>query len=295
MNKHLCRKFKTLVLSGLVWALLWDGVIASEQLPALRVIQSGHSLTDGLIEPLTIMVRANSILGGTLDKATIPGSTMEWRWQKARDTDPKWADIMADYDVLAITERVALTTTMSYHDSKRWALHWASHAWKYGADGNGARTVLYASWVSIESGPRYKNTNKDPEGHLSFSERLPLEMTRWQSILEYVNVNRPDGMPKMEIIPGPLIMARAYEDIEAGAAPGLNDIRDLFKDDIHTNPKGAYLMALAHFAVIYGGNLRDLPKGMLLMQGGPSRDQVEWMQGLVSDVLAEYAARELKS
>lgn len=288
MTVHHSNGIKALVLASFACMALGIGAAASERLPALRVVQSGHSLTDGVVGPLETMVRVTSMRGGKLDKATIPGSPMDWRWNNASNPDIRQPEVMARYDILAITERVALSNTMNYHDSKHWALHWAGHAWEHGANGGGARSVLYASWVNIESGPGFENPYNDPEGHLTFRERLPLEMVRWQSILDHVNANRPNGMPEMEMIPGPLIMARAYDDIASGTAPGFNDINDLFSDSIHPNEMGAYLIALAHFAVIYDGDPRGLPPTGLA-QGGPDKVQAAWMQEIVWDVLTEYA------
>ncbi|MFY9211269.1 MAG: hypothetical protein WAO69_09100 [Aestuariivita sp.] len=273
-----------LAMFSLLWVVTGAPTAASERLPALRVVQSGHSLTDTILAPLTLMVRATSMRGGRLDKATIPGSPMEWRWNNATSPDIRQPAVMAEYDVLAITERVALTTTLEPHESKIWALRWAEHAWAAGA-----RSVLYASWVNVESGPGFDNDNNDPEGHLPFRDRLPLEMARWESIQAYVNDNRSPDMPEMTMIPGPLIMARAYDEIAAGRAPGLSDIRDLFADDIHLNEMGSYLIALGHFAVIYGGDLLGLPQGVPA-RGGPDKAQAEWMQRLVREVLADYAA-----
>jgi|GEM_PF-6681244 len=47
-------------------------------------------------------------------------------------------------------------------------------------------------------------------------------------------------------------MAAAYDAIAAGEAPGISAVEDLFDDNIHVNDAGAYLIALAHFAVLYG-------------------------------------------
>ena len=262
----------------------------AERLPALRVVQSGHSLTDPIIAPLTRMVQATSIRGGALDKATIPGSPMDWRWANATRPDIRDPDVMAGYDVLAITERVPLSTTLEPHKSREWALRWYNHAWTHGNSGRGARSVLYASWVDINSGSGYDNRYNDPEGEIPFRDRLSIEMDRWDAILKHVNQNRPDSSPVMQMIPGPLIMARAYDEISAGRAPGLGGFDELFTDHIHLNAMGAYMIALAHYAVIYDADPRGLPHGVPA-RGGPSKEQAAWMQSLVWDVLGDYRAK----
>lgn len=262
-------------------------VSAQERPLTLRVVQSGHSLTDGLFDPLRNMIRASGVRQPVIDKSTMPGSPMDWRWEKAdpnSGTDARY-DI-ANYDLLVLTERVPVESTILYHDSHGQALHWFNHAWTNGNAGNGAETILYASWVNIESGPNYTSEYHDEEGHIPFRDRMPLEMARWESIRDHVNANRPAGSPEMKLIPGPLLMAAIYDEIEAGRAPGLTDISDLFLDGIHVNDLGAYYIALAHYAVIFGRDPRGLPHRTDIAPP-QSVEQARWMQDLVWRVLSE--------
>jgi hypothetical protein len=253
---------------------------AQERPLTQRVIQSGHSLTDGIFDPLRELVKIAGNPAVVIDKSTIPGSPMDWRW--SHKTEPDARHDIADYDTLVLTERVALSGTMPWHNSPQEALRWFINAWTKGQDGNGAETILYATWVSIDSGPNFENPYKDPEGHIPFRDRLPLEMAQWETIQSYVNDNRPAGSPPMRMIPGPVLMAAIYDEIAAGNAPGIARISDLFSDDIHLNDLGNYYIALAHFAVIYG---RD-PRGMQNL-AGVTLDQARFMQDLVWRVLSE--------
>lgn len=259
-------------------------------LPILRIVESGHSLTDGVMEPLSDMINAAGGRGTTLVKSTIPGSPMEWRW----GNDPGYGqphlvkpEDMARFNLMVNTERVTLSNTLPYHKSEEFALRWFNQAWEYGNDGKGAASILYASWVNIDSGPDFENPYKDPDGLIPLRERFPLEMVMWEQILDHVNDNRPEGSPAMKMIPGPLIMADAYDQIAAGTAPGLTQFSDLYADMIHANELGNYLIALAHFAVIYNRDPRGLPAGVPA-RGGPSREQADWMQDLVWRVVSSY-------
>ena len=255
-----------------------------------RTIHSGHSLTDPIVPMLDAMVAA---LGGAaarervIDRSTIPGSPMDWRWDNRNEHMPDARHQIADYELLVITERVSLSGTMPWHRSEEMALRWFVHAWENGDDGNGAQTILYASWVRTDSGPDFDNPHDDPEGHLPFRERLPLEMARWKEILDHVNHHRPAGSPAMRMIPGPLIMAAAYDAIAAGQAPGLSRLEDLFTDAIHVKDAGAYLIALAHLGVIYGRDPRTLP-ARLGRRPVPAQETAVWMQRLVHEVLRDY-------
>lgn len=264
---------------------------AAETRPySTRVIHSGHSLTDPIVPVLDAMVVAvgkQDARGRQNARSTIPGSPMEWRWDHRVEHDPDARHDIADYALLVITERVPLSNTVPWHRSGEMALRWFTHAWTMGNTGQGAATILYATWVDTNSGPDFENPYGDPEGHLPFRERLPLEMAQWQAIADQVNAQRPAGSPVMRVIPGPLIMAAVYDAIAADQAPGLSRIEDLFTDMIHLNPQGAYLIALAHLAVIYGTDPRKLTSGL----GGiatPAPATADWMKQLVHDVLLHY-------
>lgn len=258
-----------------------------------RVIQSGHSLTDPIPDPLRALVVAGGFRGAVIDSSTIPGSPMEWRWKNPSNQPDARVEI-GNYDVLVLTERVALSNTLPFHNSEEEALRWFTHAWTEGNGGKGAETVLYATWVDIDSGPGADNPHNDSEREIPFRERLTLEMAGWEKIQSHVNANRPDGSPSMRMIPGPLLMARMYDAIAAGQAPGLSDISDLFKDSIHLNDLGAYYIALAHYAVIYERDPRGLPN-RLGMSTSPSRELATWMQEMVWNVVTEYEGSGVSS
>lgn len=277
-------------------ALLAPGLRAeaadgTDDIFALRVIQSGHSLTDPIVPMLNAFLTGLGMPASRplpITKSTIPGSPMQIRWEDG--LDPADADArrdIADYDVLVVTERVSLANTLPWHDSEGYALRYFENSWSRGRGGEGAETILYASWIDVASGPDAENLFNDPEAHVPFRERLPLEMARWQQIADHVNANRPEGSPPMRVIPGPLIMAAVYDAIAAGEAPGLSRIEELFSDNIHINETGAYLIALAHFGVIYNRDPRMVPARVGGM-GPQDAATAEWMQELVHEVLLDY-------
>ncbi|KPQ07646.1 MAG: hypothetical protein HLUCCA12_04420 [Rhodobacteraceae bacterium HLUCCA12] len=248
-----------------------------------RVILSGHSLTDPMDRALPQLVRAAGGPAGTIALSTIPGAPMDWRWNNRTHPPDARTDI-GDFDVMVQTERVALSGTRPWHNSDEEALRWARHGWENGADGQGAEVLLYATWVSLDTGPGH-DTHGDPDRDLPWRERLDREFAGWEAIMAQVNANRPEGAPPMRMIPATLVMAEVHDAIEAGEAPaGLSDIRQLFTDDIHLSPMGAWLVALTHYAVIYARDPRGLP--------GPDRqaapELVDWAQDLVWRVVTGY-------
>lgn len=257
----------------------------------LRVVMSGHSLTDPIPTPLIEMVQAVSGAPSEeikIDNSSIPGSPAEHRWIQELNLPIDARRDIANYDMLVLTERVPVRSTLQYHHSHDIALTWFTHAWKNGNGGKGAETVWYASWISWMSGPGNDDKYDLPDEQLiPFRERLDLEMGDWQDIADYVNRKRPDGSPRMRVIPGPKVMAAVYDAIMAGTAPGLTAMKELFEDNIHPNRKGAYLIALAHYAVMY---LRDPHEIPILRndEGWPSPEQQDWMKDLVWEVVRAY-------
>ncbi|QDA36289.1 hypothetical protein E4191_19455 (plasmid) [Paracoccus liaowanqingii] len=275
-----------------VGTLITSGLAQASELNSfsMRVVHSGHSLTDPIVPVLDMMVAAagqQEARSRVIDRSTTPGSPMDWRWDHRNEYMPDARHDIADYDTLVLTERAPLSNTVQWHDSENMALKWFSHAWNEGNKGAGARTILYATWVHTDSGPDFDNPYDDPDGHLTFRERLPLEMERWQITADEVNENRPDGSAPLRVIPGPLIMAAAHDAIAAGTAPGLNEIEDLFLDTIHLNAQGSYLIALAHLAVIYGFDPRNLTNFPVRVEV-PDPATADWMKQLVHDVLKDY-------
>lgn len=255
----------------------------------LRMVMSGHSLTDPIPHPLEALVKAaggQQSRGMVIDSSTIPGSPAEHRWENDLNLPVDARRDIAKYDLLVLTERVAVRATLEWHHADRIALTWFEHAWKKGRGGKGAETVYYASWIGLDSGkPSAWDQTEDQK--LPFRERLDVEMTAWQSIADFVNANRPQGSPPMRVIPGPKIMAAVYDAIKAGTAPGLSRMQELFEDDIHVNAKGAFLIALAHYAVIYGRDPREIP-GLRGEPGWPTAAQQGWMKDLVWRVVSTY-------
>ena len=257
----------------------------------LRVIMSGHSLTDPVPHPLTILVQAAGgpkSRGMVIDNSSIPGSTAKFRWEHELDLPVDARRDIANYDLLVVTERVPVRSAIGWEEAVKYTQQWFDLAWSAGNGGKGAATIYYASWVDIRSGPGNTDEYDLPDERLiPLRERLDLEMGSWQEVADQVNAARPEGSPPMRVIPGPKIMAAVLDAIAAGTAPGLTSIQDLFEDTIHPNAKGGFLIALAHYAVIYGRDPRTLPN-LRGEPGWPTAEQADWMKALVWDVLRAY-------
>lgn len=251
-----------------------------------RVIQSGHSLTDPIPELLERLIVAAGGQPIRVARSTIPGSPMQYRWDNRVGYDqPEARYDMDRYDVLVITERVPLINAIPYHDTMGEAAKWTKLAWTEGNGGKGAETILYASWVSIDTGPDFAAEPGDVDKQMPWPDRLIKEYGDWRSIQDHMNANLPSGAPKVRMIPGPLLMRAIYDDIQRGKVPGVDRIKDLFEDDIHTSDLGSYAVALLHFAVIYERDPRDLPR----IKGGPRNAKLDaYLRALVWSIVTTH-------
>ena len=264
------------LIAGAIVAVLLAGPALARVWPLdLRVVMSGHSLTDPVRDPLEAMIRAAGGPRATVELSTIPGSPLEWRWNNAPGLDLRAR--VADFDVVVLTERVALSNTVPYHNTAEYALRFSRLAWEAGA-----QVVLFASWVTLETGPAFAGQGADPDAGLAWRERLDRELLAWEAIRDFVNAQRPQGAPEMRLIPAISVMAALYDEIAAGRAP-IDDIAVLFRDDIHPSALGAWVVALAHYAVIYG---RD-PSGLTRPEG-LSPAVAAWFEALVWRVVSAH-------
>ncbi|MCH8520225.1 MAG: S8 family serine peptidase [Nanoarchaeota archaeon] len=256
------------------------------------LIMSGHSLTDPIHSMLNLLISNVSNLSQEeirIDKSTIPGSPMDWRWNNPSHLPDARLNI-SEYKVLVMTERVSLSNTLPYHNSLEQALIWYNHSVENGNNGSGAEMILYATWVDITSGPDYENEFSDPQGNIPFRERLDLEFEMWESIFNYVNENKIENASNITMIPATLILAKVYDEIENGTAPSsFTNISDFFEDTIHLNELGSYLVTLAHYSVLYGKSPLGLPNDIGQTSQIPTLEEAQWMQELVFNVLVNYS------
>ncbi len=233
----------------------------------VRQIHSGHSLTDAYMGyPIWpgMLTMATANIRGTdpwesIGKSTIPGASLEWRWNNAvADPDPDAREDISNYELLVTTAGSPLTPDPEWfqkgpldHIEK-----WVNNTWENGNRGKGAELMLYSTWVPWKF---TDGTDPGPEGHIPFREWMDIQEGRWEQLQDHANAVRPEGMPVIYMIPGHRLIMRVYDDIEAGEAPGLENIGDIYLDDIHMNTLGAYAVTCLVWAVVYQRNPREIP------------------------------------
>ena len=259
----------------------------------VRQIHSGHSLTDPLFGQPWPGQYVNLVkhlrgtwAGDDIGKSTIPGSPMFWRWDNEQDLRPLSArhDIR-DWQLLVITEGIPIPddggSPPAITPAKEYLSRYVNNAWNNGNQGNGAPTLLWTTWTSLDGtqGP-WRQTLDDYEAW-------------WEEMMDYANDNRPDGATPVYIIPGHRMMARLYDDIGRSLVPGISSIDQFFSDDIHTNSLGDYAIAMIHYACIFNESPVGLPYDLIPDPPPgfqtPSPALALYLQTMIWEVVTSYA------
>lgn len=280
--------------------LLAGQLAAEEALPprepspmTVRQIHSGHSLTDTYASapwPGRFILATETKRGtrpyDTIKFSNIPGSPMRWRWDNATDYPDARLNI-DEFELLVITEAVPLLSNEEYFRDD--TLHhldlWVDHAFAKGNAGKGAEVMLYSTWINWR---RSEGDSYDAGADIPFRERLDRDGTRWERMQDNANANRPEGMPLIYMIPGHRLMMRIYDDIEAGKAPGMDSIDDVFFDNIHLNGLGQYAITCLVYAAIYQRDPRELPDRLAVPEDTLSPEQARYFKEIAWEVARSY-------
>ncbi|RQP06522.1 MAG: hypothetical protein D1H97_07585 [Paracoccus sp. BP8] len=186
-----------------------------------------------------------------------------------------------DYDAFVMTEMVRLQDAIQYKESRLYAGKWAAEA---AAANSEAQIFLYESWHALDDQPDWLS-------------RLPDDLeTMWKPALLWPAARAADR--PVWLIPVGQVMARLVAEAEGkGGIAEMTSREDLFArnpdgslDSIHPNDLGAYLVALTHYAVLYGKSPVGLPHQLLRADGNPaeapSPELARRMQELVWEVVS---------
>lgn len=276
-------------------------LFAQERMPpreaspmTVRQIHSGHSLTDVYSAnpwPGRLILATETMRGAkpydTIFRSTIPGSPLHWRWTNPTEYPDARLNI-DDFELLVITEGVPFLKKEEWfqNDTLDGLDRWVANTWENGNGGTGAELMLYSTWTFWQhSGPP---PEYDPEPEIPFRERLEIDGARWERMQDNANANRPEGMPPIYMIPGHRMMMRIYDDIQAGVAPGLSTIGDIFVDDIHPNDIGQYAITALVYAVIYQRNPKELPDRLVVPGDTLSAEQARYFKTIAWEIATTY-------
>jgi hypothetical protein len=256
----------------------------------------GHSLTNFHIPN---MVNQLSIEAGQMfsyDANIGIGANLAWHWQSPTSGQGAQWDLTlpnGGYENFIITEAVPLNNHLQYSNTYRYVDSLYQFAELYNPN---IRYYIYETWHCTNSGNGTTTgaggypCSYDPESNTLWRDRLDLDLEKWESIADSINLIHPN---EMYVIPGGQAFARLTDSIETGNVPGLNSVYDLFEDEYHLDPRGNYFIACVMYSVIHGISPVGLPNQLMTEFGGlyteyPTVEQAEIMQEIAWQTVCEY-------
>lgn len=183
-----------------------------------------------------------------------------------------------EYDVLVLTEKIDLQDAIRYHAPWRYLSLWAEKAWEANPE---TRIYLYETWHPTDIA----------EGWLV---RLDQDLeTLWEREIVDRALTETGGERAIHVIPAGQVLARTVREFSAaGGVDGLVSERDFMSDTIHLNDIGAYLVAVTHYAAIYGRSPVGLPFRLKRADGSeadaPGPEAAARIQRIAWEVVTSY-------
>jgi hypothetical protein len=241
----------------------------AEPLPApdspLRVFHIGHSLVN---RDMPAMLAQLAGEGHSYESQLGWGATLKSHWGDApvngfetENSHPRYRDAReavasGDYDAVVLTEMIGIREALRYFESSRYLTRFTQSALAARPD---TRVYLYETWHPLD----------DPDGWL---ERLDADLARyWKGGILRPALLKLPADTRIHLIPAGQALAAFVREVEAqGGVGNVRNRADLFSDQIHLNDIGNYLVALVHYAVLYGSSPEGLPHELLRADGTPA-------------------------
>jgi hypothetical protein len=257
MRKYWWAALGTLTLMATIAAL----IPSTRPAQAANVMHIGHSLMEKEM-PLFVKTLADEAkISHSYSYQLIIGSPLTYQWdignfgeeeqkKKGRQgVDARAALATGKFDALVMCDATPVLTHLKWG-----SLESAPKFYELALRSNPEmRVYLYHFWPSLDA----------PNYNAAFAAELKAYETIADTMAQTHAAKFPNG--RVLIVPAGAAIAELKRRIEAKQVPGISSIREIYADDIHLTPKGMYLVALVHFATLYGKN----PTGMSATMKGP--------------------------
>ncbi|MEM9190533.1 MAG: hypothetical protein AAGF12_15215, partial [Myxococcota bacterium] len=202
---------------------------------AAAVLFIGHSLVNRDMPRMTAAIADSMGVRHDIAEQVINGAPLRANWNEsggAEGIDGRAVLPTGRFDVLVMTEALPLDTNVEFNEPHLYAGNFLDLAQRANPS---AVAYIYETW--------HEYTLPD------FRAKLDQDFATWVSIADRMEQSRPGQ--QVLVVPAGQAMAALYDRIQAGGMPGLRQISDIFRDDIHMNDAGNYFVALVQFATIY--------------------------------------------
>ena len=224
----------------------------------LSVLMVGHSLfgTDGP-DMLQEALRAGQGQG-SVQAQIINGAPLRYNWEesdKAEGVDARAILPAGGISHLILTEAIPLINHTQWSDTEVYAQAFFG----LGVAANPYTQVyVQETWHSLNSGTGVA-IEHDENADVPWRTRLDRDLPVWEAIVASVAAGNHTETASISLIPAGQAMARLYDEIEAKRMLELDDIGQLFADDIHLNDLGHYFVAMVQYGAITGQDPLGLP------------------------------------
>lgn len=231
----------------------------------LKVGMVGHSLLNHEVPQILRTIAASPGKKVVVFEQITNGATINanWNHHAQAETHPEMKNTYGDlreemakarppFDVLVLTERVAIKDAIKWEDTLGYTITWRNHALKYNPN---AKVYHYATWVGFHEGDWWK----DIPDEATWRARTLADGKLYAQVSEEAmrDPRSSKGAP-IGIVPGHRAMAILFDALKAGKLPCLGkSIRAVMADGIHLKPVGNYYIA----CVMYGTLFKESPLG----------------------------------
>lgn len=224
------------------------------------------------------------------------GASLGWHWEHPTTGQGDQWDLTlpnGGYENFIFTEAVPLENHLQYSNTYRIADSLCSFANQYNPN---IQYYLYETWHCTNSGNGSTSGSGgypcdwDPNSNDPWRERIDLDLPRWESIADSINLIHANPML---VIPGGQALGRLDDAMQDGEVPGLSSVFDLFNDEYHLDSRGNYFIACVMYAVIHGKSPVGLPNQLTDQYGNlystfPTTSQAEKMQEIAWQTVCDY-------
>lgn len=224
-----------------------------------EILFVGHSLVGPNLPPLIEAgLQAQGQPEASVSAQIINGAPLSYQWEhsaEAEGVDGRVRLATGDVTALVLTEAIPLAAQVQWNDSAVQVAAFAGLAWRANPQ---TQVFVYETWHSLASGPGAV-IEGDPGAGTPWIDRIAADLPMWQELADAASATRPAGAAPVRLIPAGQAMALAAKAAQAGDLPGIAAVGDLFRDEIHPNGKGLYLVAMVHLATMTGKSPEGLP------------------------------------
>ncbi|RYG25883.1 hypothetical protein EON82_05460 [bacterium] len=231
----------------------------------LKIGMVGHSLLNHEVPQMLRTIAASRGKSVVVFEQITNGATLNANWNHHAQAESHaemrntYGDLREEiararppFDVLVLTERVAIKDAIQWEDTLGYTIKWRNHALQHNPK---AKVYHYATWVGFRNGEWWKDVPDAP----TWRARTVADGKLYEQVsAQAMRDPRSSKGAAIGIVPAHRAMALLFDALEAGKLPWLGrNIRAVMADDIHLKPIGNYYIA----CVMYGTLFKDSPVG----------------------------------